>query len=75
MDTFLNKVTRSQSSLFFSFTIISSVGGGGGGVNVAAAVIIPLFLLILIGVAVLVYIKRRTIQDRLSHYKFVRRST
>jgi uncharacterized protein YneF (UPF0154 family) len=44
-------------------------------VNVAAAVIIPLFLLILIGVAVLVYIKRRTIQDRLSHYKFVRRST
>ena len=46
-----------------------------GGVNVAAAVLIPLFLLLLIGVGVLVYFKRRTIRDRLSHYKFVRRST
>ena len=48
---------------------------GSSSVNVAAAVLIPLFLLVLIGIAVLVFVKRRTIQDHLSHYKFVRRST
>ena len=45
------------------------------GVNVAAAVLIPLFLLLLIGIAVLVYFKRKAIQERLRHYKFVRRTT
>ena len=43
--------------------------------NVAAAVLIPLFLLLLIGIAVIAYFKREKIQDRLSHYKFVRRTT
>jgi hypothetical protein len=47
----------------------------GSSVNVAAAVVIPLILLLLIGIAILVYIKRRTIQDRLRLPKFARRST
>jgi hypothetical protein len=47
----------------------------GSSVNVAATVVIPLILLLLIGIAILVYIKRRTIQDRLRLPKFARRST
>jgi hypothetical protein len=47
----------------------------GSSVNVAAAVVIPLILLLLIGIAILVYIKRRTIQDRLRLPKFARPST
>ncbi|XP_028391203.1 zinc metalloproteinase-disintegrin-like jararhagin [Dendronephthya gigantea] len=44
-------------------------------INVAAAVLIPLFLLLLIGIAILCYFKRKAIQERLRHYKFVRRTT
>ncbi|XP_046850322.1 zinc metalloproteinase-disintegrin-like jararhagin isoform X2 [Xenia sp. Carnegie-2017] len=51
------------------------IAGKKGGVNIVAAILIPIFLIILIGVAILVYIQRRTIRDRLSHYKFVRRNT